>query len=42
MRDLRWIFWKRNFDYEEIDRVYAEYPELNDDEFVKNHLGDWL
>ena len=27
---------------EEIDRVYSEYPELNDDEFVKNNLGEWL
>jgi len=28
--------------YEEIDRIYASYPELNDDEFVKEHLDDWL
>ena len=27
---------------EEIDRVYLAYPELNDDEFVKNHLDEWL
>ncbi|MDF2961150.1 MAG: dihydrodipicolinate synthetase [Paenibacillus sp.] len=27
---------------EEIDRMYADYPHLNDDEFVKNHLKDWL
>ena len=27
---------------EEIDRVYADYPELNDDAFVKSHLNDWL
>lgn len=27
---------------EEIDRVYAQYPHLHDDEFVKAHLSDWL
>ena len=27
---------------EEIDRVYASYPHLNDDEFVRQHLDDWL
>ena len=27
---------------EEIDRVYAQYPELNDDEFVASHRDDWL
>ncbi|RIX49340.1 dihydrodipicolinate synthase family protein [Paenibacillus nanensis] len=27
---------------EEIDRVYAQYPHLHDDEFVKTHLSDWL
>lgn len=27
---------------EEIDRMYRDYPELNDDEFVKAHLQDWL
>lgn len=27
---------------EEIDRVYRDYPHLNDDEFVKQHLSDWL
>lgn len=27
---------------EEIDRVYAAYPELNDDAFVKEHLDEWL
>ncbi len=27
---------------EEIDRVYAAYPLLNDDEFVREHLDDWL
>lgn len=27
---------------EEIDRVYRDYPHLNDDEFVKKHLNDWL
>lgn len=28
--------------YEEIDRVYAAYPHLNDDEFVKANLDRWL
>lgn len=27
---------------EAIDRVYAQYPELNDDEFVASHRDDWL
>lgn len=27
---------------EEIDRVYAAYPHLNDDDFVAEHLDDWL
>jgi hypothetical protein len=27
---------------EQIDRVYREYPHLNDDEFVRAHLADWL
>jgi hypothetical protein len=27
---------------EEIDRVYAAYPHLNDDEFVREHLNEWL
>jgi len=27
---------------EEIDRVYAAYPHLNDDEFVAEHLDEWL
>jgi len=27
---------------EEISRVYAAYPHLNDDEFVRQHLDDWL
>jgi hypothetical protein len=27
---------------EEIDRVYAAYPELNDDDFVAAHLERWL
>jgi hypothetical protein len=27
---------------EEIDRVYAAYPSLNDDSFVRQHLDDWL
>ncbi|RMD97463.1 MAG: dihydrodipicolinate synthase family protein [Calditrichaeota bacterium] len=27
---------------EEIDRVCAAYPHLNDDEFVREHLDEWL
>lgn len=27
---------------EAIDRVYAAYPHLNDDDFVRTHLDDWL
>lgn len=27
---------------EEIDRVYRDYPQLNDDEFVSAHLAEWL
>ena len=27
---------------EEIDRVYAAYPHLNDDDFVKENLSKWL
>lgn len=27
---------------EEIDRVYRDYPHLNDDDFVKEHLEKWL
>jgi dihydrodipicolinate synthase/N-acetylneuraminate lyase len=27
---------------EEINRVYAAYPELNDDTFVKENLGKWM
>ncbi|RUT29872.1 dihydrodipicolinate synthase family protein [Paenibacillus zeisoli] len=27
---------------EEIDRVYRQYPHLNDDAFVKAHLEEWL
>ncbi len=27
---------------EEIDRVYAAYPHLNDDLFVRDHLNSWL
>ncbi len=27
---------------EEIDRVYRDYPHLNDDAFVREHLDDWL
>ena len=27
---------------EEIDRVYASYPHLNDDAFVKQHLAKWM
>jgi hypothetical protein len=26
----------------EIDRVYAAYPHLNDDDFVATHLDEWL
>lgn len=27
---------------EEIDRVYSDYPHLNDDEFVSKHVQEWL
>jgi dihydrodipicolinate synthase/N-acetylneuraminate lyase len=27
---------------EEIDRIYAAYPHLNDDDFVRQHLERWL
>jgi hypothetical protein len=27
---------------EEIDRVYAAYPHLNDDPFVEQHVDEWL
>jgi hypothetical protein len=27
---------------EAIDRVYASYPALNDDDFVRAHLDEWL
>jgi hypothetical protein len=27
---------------DEIDRVYCAYPELNDDDFVRNGLDEWL
>ncbi|MFD0868395.1 MULTISPECIES: dihydrodipicolinate synthase family protein [Paenibacillus] len=27
---------------EEIDRMYRDYPHLNDDKFVKQHLNEWL
>lgn len=27
---------------EEIDRIYAAYPNLNDDKFVKRHVKKWL
>ena len=27
---------------QEIDRVYSAYPHLNDDEFVRTHLDEWL
>ena len=27
---------------DEIDRVYASYPHLNDDEFVRQNLDEWL
>ena len=26
----------------EIDRVYAAYPHLNDDDFVARHRDEWL
>jgi hypothetical protein len=26
----------------EIDRVYASYPHLNDDDFVREHLEEWM
>ncbi|HVV70546.1 MAG TPA: dihydrodipicolinate synthase family protein, partial [Verrucomicrobiae bacterium] len=26
----------------EIDRVYTAYPHLNDDDFVRRHLDEWL
>ena len=28
--------------FEEIDRIYAVYPHLNDDDFVAEHLDEWL
>ena len=28
--------------FEEIDRVYRAYPDLNDDQFVAEHLHEWL
>ena len=27
---------------EEIDRVYRAYPHLNDDDFVREHIDDWM
>lgn len=27
---------------EEIDRIYREYPDLHDDDFVKENLSEWL
>jgi len=27
---------------EEIDRVYKDYPELNDDAFITNNMGEWM
>jgi hypothetical protein len=27
---------------EEIDRVYAAYPHLNDDAFVRENIDKWL
>lgn len=27
---------------EEIDRIYRDYPHLNDDAFVRKHLSEWL
>jgi dihydrodipicolinate synthase/N-acetylneuraminate lyase len=26
----------------EVDRIYREYPELNDDDFVREHLDEWM
>lgn len=28
--------------YDEIGRVYAQYPHLNDDDFIREHLDEWL
>lgn len=28
--------------FEEISRIYRDYPELNDDAFVQQHLKEWL
>ena len=28
--------------FEEISRVYAAYPQLNDNDFVREHLDSWL
>lgn len=28
--------------FEEINRIYQDYPELNDDQFVREHLDKWL
>jgi hypothetical protein len=28
--------------FEEIDRVYKNYPELNDDDFVKRNIESWI
>jgi hypothetical protein len=27
---------------EEIDRIYAAYPNLHDDRFVAQHLDQWM
>jgi hypothetical protein len=27
---------------QEIDRIYRSYPELTDDAFVAQHIGEWL
>ncbi|RLF38999.1 MAG: dihydrodipicolinate synthase family protein, partial [Thermoplasmata archaeon] len=27
---------------EEIDRIYRDYPEMNDDSFVRENLDRWL
>lgn len=27
---------------EEIERIYQDYPHLNDDDFVRSHLDEWL
>ncbi|MGB9586894.1 MAG: dihydrodipicolinate synthase family protein, partial [Armatimonadota bacterium] len=34
--------WLSPGQVEEIERVYRAYPYLNDDEFVREHLDEWL